>query len=167
MKYLFLDFDGVLNSAPFLEDAHARRRSIERDGGSIGDDSYMLDWYAVARVNRIVEATGAKVVISSSWRILDSMKDIVGFLDNVGFAGHVVGMTPNLQTYRGLEIQAWIDALEEPPESIVILDDDSDMEHLTDRLVNTDFETGIVDADVERTIALLNTPWVDARKKVA
>jgi hypothetical protein len=59
---------------------------------------------------------------------------------------------------RGQEIQAWLDGAPRygiEVESFVILDDDSDMVHLADRLVKTSFETGLLDEHVDRAIAML------------
>ena len=64
MKALFLDFDGVLNSHEFLYVA-ARNRDYEERAGN---EHMELDPVAVARLNRVIAATGAKVVVSSSWR---------------------------------------------------------------------------------------------------
>lgn len=55
---------------------------------------------------------------------------------------------------RGHEIQRW---LSEHPEvtSFAILDDDTDMAHLYDRLVLTDCEDGLQAEHVERLVVLL------------
>lgn len=67
----------------------------------------------------------------------------------------ILGVTPCIPTNRGRgeEIQRWIDRFDGEIEGIVILDDDSDMLHLTPWLVRTPFETGfrknhILDAQI-------------------
>ena len=60
MRIVFLDFDGVLNSHAYF---NARTEKFE-DVGEAGE----LDPTAVERLNRIIDATGALVVVSSSWR---------------------------------------------------------------------------------------------------
>jgi len=155
MKIIFLDFDGVLNSDAFFK---------------ANDNRYLpetLDLAAVARVNTIVARTGAKVVVSSTWRLgysLDQLKDILG---RHHLSGEVIGVTPVIQDVdedrvivvrkapRGLEIQRWLDTQPEPPEAFVILDDEADMEHLGGRLVRTQFATGLGDEQVEAAVALL------------
>lgn len=52
MKVIFLDFDGVLNSRSF--------RAVRSD---IIDEKHMTF------LRRIVEATGAGIVLSTSWRV--------------------------------------------------------------------------------------------------
>lgn len=55
MKVLFLDIDGVLNSAEWFL-------------SGVPKNIWDLDPKAVRRLKRILEATGAKVVLSSAWR---------------------------------------------------------------------------------------------------
>jgi HAD domain in Swiss Army Knife RNA repair proteins len=150
MKILFLDFDGVLNSGAF----------IDVRGYAPGT----LDQAAVARLNDVLARTGARVVVSSTWRLGYSIEQLRDILGRHGFEGEVIGVTPRLgpesgfsfqRTPRGREVQAWLDAQAEPPEAIAIVDDDEDMAHLDGRLVRTDFETGLLDEHVERLVALL------------
>ena len=64
MKVIFLDIDGVLNTH---ESATTLRESfVERGADLMGFNRF--DKNCVARVNRITDETGAKIVISSSWR---------------------------------------------------------------------------------------------------
>jgi hypothetical protein len=60
MKVLFLDIDGVLNCS---KTPNPRKLP------------YVIDKKLLARLERLVERTGAKVVLSSSWRL-----DPVGLL---------------------------------------------------------------------------------------
>jgi len=157
MKVVFLDFDGVLNSTDFMVANQEKRQN----GSFLNRDEDEIDPAAVARLNRILEATGAVVCISSTWRILHKIGELNGFLKRRGFTGKLVGMTPRLhgQARRGHEIQEWIDwqgqgYARDPVESFVILDDDSDMEHLVDRLVQTDGSEGLQDRHVDRAIAM-------------
>ena len=54
MKVIFLDFDGVLNSAKYLL-GH-------------GDCGVAIDPARMALLKQIVDATDAKIVLSTSWR---------------------------------------------------------------------------------------------------
>jgi len=165
---LFLDFDGVLNSSPFLR-AQSKAKVYTETGA--------IDPSAVAKVNRIIAATGAKVVVSSSWRIGRDAKAMQKLLEKVGFIGEVIGTTPDLMTLsdpndplskrayighvRGDEIQAWLtdrERLDASGTVFVIIDDYDDMAHLRHRLVQTSFDTGLTDTDVDRAIAVLNGP---------
>ena len=60
-KILFLDIDGVLNTQRWhkkMVEGHAPKDSF----------GYDFDPEAVANLCRIIEATGAEIVISSSWK---------------------------------------------------------------------------------------------------
>jgi hypothetical protein len=61
---------------------------------------------------------------------------------------------------RGYEIQQWLD--EHPYDgarSVVILDDDDDMEHLSNRHVRSSFERGgLLGTHAQQAVRLLNDP---------
>jgi hypothetical protein len=147
MKIIFLDIDGVLNSGRFMHS------NIDAFNEAYGVKH--LDPMAIARLNKIIEATDAEVVISSTWRILSSVADMRGYLKAAGFTGVVRGATPRLGTRRGIEIQQWLDdhAL---IDSMVILDDDSDMGHLMPFLVKTDWNKGLQDEHIQLVVDMLN-----------
>jgi len=98
MKYLFLDVDGVLNSARFFATQKLARDLRPRD----------FDPYKVLLVHRICEATGARVVVSSSWRLgaesLERVKEVVGDL--------YLDKTPRHANYddRHAEIREWLES---------------------------------------------------------
>lgn len=135
MKTLFLDIDGVLNHRvdaevdhTMLLQVHNQMRRFRRD------DVYLrLKWLqptAVARVNQILDATGAQLIISSTWRKLNTQEELQILLGVRGLSHQIMGMTPVLppkhfmeQVPRGEEIGAW---LADHPEvtSFAILDDD-------------------------------------------
>jgi len=150
MRIIFLDIDGVLNSAAF---AHEHTEHWERLAGSA------VDPVACQRLNRLIAATNVKVVISSSWRILLSIVEIERILRAGGCDFEIIGVTPRLGTRRGNEIQRWLNECEKSGnwrvESFVIFDDDADMEHLLPRLVQTDWDFGLQDVHVDRAIAIL------------
>ena len=147
LRVIFLDIDGVLNALPFLEG---------RDGT---DWSRMIDPSAVARLNTLVQRSGAKVVISSSWRCHLSLARIEALLRAQGFEGEILGATPRRTPTRGAEIQAWIDGATEEPVALVILDDLAEMEQLTPCFVQTTFEEGLLDGHVEAALEILGQGW--------
>lgn len=153
MKVVFLDVDGVLNSAAYL---YAAERAWPEGTPFEGNQHLELDPPAVARLNRIVRESGAKVVISSSWRFGNTPAEMQEILRRRGFEGEVVGDTPRdgHGAVRGLEIQAWLDG-HPGVESFVILDDDSDMAHLAPRHVRTRFSDGLLDEHVDAALAAL------------
>lgn len=141
MKVLFLDIDGVVNC----------KTTTQRHRGYIGIDPYMA-----FLVGRIVEATDAKVVLSSSWRYFED-----GRAEVERQVVKCIDVTPNLPISggveaceRGNEIQAWL--TEHPEvERYAILDDDSDF--LPDQpLFKTSWETGLTEEIAGRVIQFLN-----------
>ena len=140
---LFLDFDGVLNSHRFLI-------KITKEGLLRNE----LDPDAVERLNMIVDRTGCKVVVSSSWRILHPIDELQKSLEAVGFKHKLLDTTPHLGKHRGIEIQAWLDD-HGPFDAFAIVDDDSDMDGVMDKLVKTSLYTGLMPEHVEALIALL------------
>jgi hypothetical protein len=112
----------------------------------------------VRELNRLIRLSGAQVVVSSTWR---KHKDWMGTQQHIADEGvrcDIVGRTPSLgDRIRGHEIQAWID---EWPyrghlESFVILDDDSDMDHLMSQLVLTSMEGGLRRHHVDKALWIL------------
>ena len=185
MKVLFLDIDGVLNSENWFgyvqycinNDMYNRVLNFvdidnEHKYKYIDDERTeyklnMIDDRAIANLNRIVEETGCKVVLSSSWR--SSRESDNAFTEYIlklkGFKYELYGVTPRIWvkefgTQRGEEIQLWMNKESEKNEieSYVILDDDSDM--LPEQMSNfilVDRQVGLIDKDVFTAIEILNS----------
>lgn len=151
MKILFLDIDGVLNH----HDWWRRREELPDDSSAFDRYLHDLDPVAVGYLNEIIEATKAKVVISSTWRMHSSLSDLRGLLKKAGFVGDLIDKTPRIPAHRGREIQLWLDEAILNVESFVILDDDDDMEHLSSRLVKTSMFHGLLPSHVEAVVAML------------
>lgn len=160
MKVIFLDFDGVLCNHESISVGYRARTAAEQDPYGPHDD-------CVAALNRIIEATDAAIVVSSTWRKRQNRNAIMReTLNRWGVKGQVIDCTPILErgafsVQRGTEIQQWLDTARTPVESFVILDDDSDMGQLRHRLVQTDNAVGLTMADAERAIAILNARPTD------
>ncbi len=143
-KLIFLDVDGVLNSQQTLERRNQR-------GGHIG-----IDPYHVLLVHRIIVATGAKVVLSSSWRHSEAGREeimkVIHFIDYTGNCCSGV---------RGAEIYSWLnknvdyDIRDEV--RYVILDDDSDMLlNQKDHFFKTTWKEGMTEEIAKKVIEYLN-----------
>lgn len=157
-KFIFLDIDGVLNSNLYFTDKHQSQRYNECREKYPEDIAWGLcniDSKAVSRLNRLIEATGAKIVISSSWRFDRKLQEI---FTAAGVNTPIYSRTPfsNGKT-RGFEIEAWLSE-EKEPYTYVIFDDDSDMlESQLSNFIQSDwFEWGLSDEDVELAIHILN-----------
>lgn len=143
MGLIFLDIDGVLNSqrTPF------------------GPCSCETDPINVKALNRITDATGAWIIVSSIWRFRYPARSMMqALLSAKGVTGVIEGTTPKLtgDSTRGDEIKAWLDAhpgWKDVP--FIIIDDDPDIAPFQDRFIQTSFETGLTEADADRAIAML------------
>jgi len=119
MKVIFLDIDGVLNSR-----AYDRKRNW--------NEQTDIDETRLPLVKRIVDETGAKIVLSSTWREHwdkeDGKCDADGVYINAIFAKYgleIYGKTPDLGYCgdRPEEINEWLGSAQEKTESFVIIDD--------------------------------------------
>lgn len=142
MKIIFLDFDGVVSTY---------------------EKRWHLDPAKLTLVNTIVWQTGARIVVTSSWKVgsrkADDFKEqlLGSFLvdDKTNeafkqFVKNIYDITDSKGPDRGSEIQRWLDANQKDVENYVILDDDSDM--LDGQLFNfvqTDGYEGITEREVK------------------
>lgn len=140
MKVIFLDVDGVLNSV--------------RDGYSL----QLENDYHFEMLKKIVDATEANIVLSSSWRIGFSMhrlpeRNLVERLEKYGM--QIMDFTPCMAGTRGDEIREWL-SNNEPVESFVILDDEGDMAEFKEtNLVKTNTSVGLQEKDADKAIKIL------------
>ena len=147
-KIVFLDIDGVLVIRSCFSKPLVR-------GFWLGP-CQPFDLNCVRQLNRITATTGADIVVSSTWRHGNEERflELKKFLRTQGVNAKVLGRTPNLNTFRGLEIQKWMkDNSWEG--NIVILDDDEDMDVLVHRLVKTDMIEGLTPRLADRVISML------------
>lgn len=153
MKVLFLDIDGVLNSHQSAIFWHRRRDQSKWENelfqaweGSLKE--YLAQEFcpiATSNLEYIMEQVpDLKIVVSSTWRIgetVETLQKIFNFSEVIPPA--IIDTTPiHRDGPRGLEIQAWLDA-NPGVEKFVIVDDDGDMEHLMEHLVQTDALVGL------------------------
>ena len=167
MRVIFLDCDGVLNSHQFFQSAEQRQDAAE---GGLSFGEAQLDPAALALLDRIVEQTGATIVISSSWRHIWKWQDIAQMFKKRGMENwdFVIDQTPGSQNdNRGDEVQDWLDTRwgrerqvvddhYEPITSFVIIDD-TDEFSTTQRqnFVKTNPQVGLTQADAQRAIQIL------------
>ncbi len=147
MKVIFLDIEGVLVTS--------RKVSAERmidPGASIDQD--IFDKVAVQNLNRLLKETGAKIVVSSFWRMGIPKSDLILMLKLAGIKNPpVIDVTPFVwdkdlkRTNRGKEILEWLAKNPYVDEYIVI--DDCGYEKLhgipPERYVHTTLNNGFGD----------------------
>jgi hypothetical protein len=146
MKVIFLDVDGVLNN----DFTTTRTKS----GAEFVDD------YLIERLKKIVDATSATVIMSSSWRYglncerhHDDFVELIEKLESHGV--YVSGYTPTMNTaHKSVEIKQYL--LDHPEvDRFVILDDD-EIELYPEQHVETLNRYGLTDENVEEAIEILN-----------
>ncbi len=138
MKIIFADIDGVLN-----EDTTPTRTKSRM---------IFIDEEKLLRLKRIVDTTGAKIVLSSTWRYdRDDPKHNGDFLElreafhNVGLDFYDFTPVDAIGIRRGMEIRAWLGLHRGEVERFIILDDelfDFEERGLLPRLIKTDFAYG-------------------------
>ena len=115
-KFIFLDIDGVLNSTA---------SAIALGGFPHNFSPAHKRWFdkvALGLVKRAVLVSGAKVVISSTWRRHFTIEE---FTKGLGFK--VIGKTGySYSGFRGKEVAEWLEEHAKPEDRYVIIDDDRD-----------------------------------------
>lgn len=148
IKVIFLDVDGVLNNSK------TTRTTSQTHYTFVGARH-------IKNLKRIINSTGAKVVLSSDWRYdRDDPKwnrDYLELRNELARYGiKFYGFTPELPSaHRGFEIAQW---LTEHPEvsNFVILDDRTDMEPHKDHWVQTVMARGLGKVETDKAISILS-----------
>ena len=143
MRIIFLDVDGVLNS-------NKTTRRI--------DNFLFVSVSKVKLLAEVVERTGARIVLSSSWRIQDSTVARELFLrlrkELLRYNIPIYSMTPIFEKKsREEEIKNWL--LGKEVENFVILEDIEPMGSLVENCVFIDGKVGLSRVDAERAIKIL------------
>ncbi len=149
MKILFLDFDGVITTY---------------------DSKWNIDLNKLALLDKIIEQTNAKIVVTSSWK--HGSKDVEDFKTRIytrrcsknikdetpfgKFVDQIYDITDGCG-YRGDEVEKYLNNHKDEVESYVILDDDDDFkEKQLFNFVQTDTYEGITEREVKLCIGILN-----------
>lgn len=153
MKIIFLDIDGVLNNQQCL-----KKREF-------------LSMELIEHLNKIQKATGAKIILSSTWRLgltddaqvidsglhpyLDQLIQIFRDLDIP-----LIGRTGRSDDYmRGQEILDWLEKHQDVENYVIIDDDREDIicyEQLVSHFVHTQTLKGLTGAQANKAIRILN-----------
>ena len=149
MKIVFLDFDGVITTY---------------------DSKWNIDLNKLALLDKIIEQTNAKIVVTSSWK--HGSKDVEDFKTRIytrrcsknvkdetpfgKFVNQIYDITDGCG-YRGDEVEKYLNNHKDEVESYVILDDDDDFkEEQLFNFVQTDTYEGITEREVKLCIGILN-----------
>ena len=164
VKVLFLDIDGVLNhSADWIE--HTQLGHPHNEGVD------QLNRPKLALLERILEATEAKIVLSSTWRRMMTLQELVDQFQKRGSnitLDHFLDRTPTTlpREYgsripvRGNEINYWITQLAPSQvqiKSYAIVDDNNDFLHdQQPYFVQTTMDAGLCLTHACKIVDLLN-----------
>lgn len=158
-KIIFLDIDGVLNSADYFDQTkHCEGYS------EINPEQVKL-------LKEIIDRTGAEIVLSSTWRSLGKRKDepehpmytyLTDTLQEYGL--EIIDHTPYIDQDRPKEIKAWLDNQPDTDIKFVSIDDDFPQQKydevgIGDCLVKTSFyekDGGLRREHVEKAVDILN-----------
>ena len=167
-KIIFLDFDGVLNTE--------HNQNMHMYHGKPWKDKHgaFFDPDAVAELKRIVEETGADIVIESSWKHLglEAMKQM---WSDRNMPGNVIDVTPSSASdkwllnadlddvdpgrtqWKGVEIASWIaDNLHEDARYVIIDDEYVILDSQLPHFILTNPYDGITPELADRAIKILN-----------
>ena len=139
MKVIFLDIDGVLNdftsSADIWEDTPT--------------DMHLRN------LKLIVDATGAEIVLSSTWRLFkDTRKVVEKRLADFGMK--FIDRTIELRN-RADEIEEWLSRHPEVNKFVILDDECISLERLKANLVQTTMAYGLLPTHVRKAIKILNS----------
>lgn len=172
---IFLDFDGVLNT-----ENHFAKMTVE---GVPTRDYYgpKFDPKAVANLLKIIEATDAWIIVSSSWRYM-GLKELQRMWTDRHLPGWIAGITPlhtddeklletdlrqldevtpeMFSSSRGNEIKAYFNEMpgnSSDAQRYVILDDLNEvLPEQESHFIRINPIVGITEEDVERAIEIIN-----------
>ena len=141
MKYIFLDIDGVLNT----------RKSWFK--------MYQLDKTLVSRLAVLVNTTGAKIVLTSSWRKgwdvenqTPQIKKLLDYFQAVGI--FVEDVTPVLNGRgRDDEINRYL--YFHPCDTYIVIDDDKNEFQNTTNVYFVNADNGLTEKDIKNLVKLL------------
>ena len=146
MNVIFLDVDYVLTSTNYAQKLY-KETGIPRS-----NYDYPMDPECLENFCELVIKTDAKVIVTSTWRKEKEGRDrLQEILKTCGLENRVIGYTPILNTFRGIEIKEALKTLEQPVR-FIILDDDSDMVGLEDHLIQTNMKTGFTKEHLKEAI---------------
>lgn len=155
MKVIFLDIDGVLNSGEYMIEIKDCRHSMSAA-------QKMVDMSCLRNLRRIVDETGARIVVTSSVRKEPEFNEFKEYISHEGLRVHDVTLDfGDSGIHRGDEIREWLKKHSQELERFVILDDDTfpDFNELQEYCIQPRFHgnRGIEEKHVQMAIERLGS----------
>lgn len=164
MKVIFLDIDGVLNNGAHWKNIVKKKKPYTQVSQNL-----------LNKLLVIIEATGAKLVISSSWRgyqlnyMIEDFEVCKSKNELKQITKYIVGITPHSnERHRGKEIKWFIENQDDclyyklvdqklDIDDYVIIDDDSDMlDEQKPHFFQTKYWRGLTMWEVKKIINYFN-----------
>lgn len=158
MKVLFLDLDGVVNDDDWQRATTKRYPGLVVWSEEIG--RAMIDPERLARVQAICDATGASIVIVSSWRRWASADVLSGILQTQGLKAPVIDAVGGVKfsgETRASATKEWLARHRDVTAYVIVDDNGLQWERFRDlcaHLVSP--RDGIEDEEVVRAIEILS-----------
>jgi len=168
MKLIFLDIDGVLNPVHYMNAMYKLWKASFNEIKSHDEYGQLFFYHNCDALKKIVDETGAKIVISSTWRMGGESK-MKALWKHRNLAGEIIGITPTEMAVvesgeaefydmvcRGMEIAHWIKH-NNFNGNYVIIDDTKDMLKEQEQFfVVTNSFVGLTFKDADKAIGILN-----------
>ena len=166
-KIIFLDFDGVLNTEYYQELLQFQSKPWQDEYGAFFDPN------VVKQLKRIIDTTGADIVIESSWKYLglNAMREL---WEVRNLPGKIIDITPSsvsdeyllkadlddLDTSKlhckGMEIASWLSEQEEDIRYVIIDDEYVILDSRLPHFILTNPYEGITEEQANKAILILN-----------
>lgn len=173
-KIIFLDIDGVLNPTHYLNALFKMWKASEGEIKSQDEFGYYFFPQNCDSLKRIINETGAKLVISSEWRKMGKEK-IMKMWKIRNLPGEVVDITPTEDELisegnfdyldligRGTLIEHWIKKNKFKGKFVIIDDTFDFLDEQVEFLIETNGFYGLTNKDAEKAIGILNGTAISA-----
>ena len=104
MKVIFLDHDGVICLASEWGGRHKKQKEWGGRKLSMSNNAIPLEYRfdnfnqkAVKTLNKILEETGAEIVVSSDWKLHATLEELGDYYESQGIIKRPIALTPNIQ----------------------------------------------------------------------
>lgn len=167
-KYIFLDFDGVLNTEHYQNLLYYEGKAWQDEYGAYFDPE------TVEQLKRIIDATHADIVVESSWKYLglEAMQEMwvvrqmpgriiditpSSVSDNWLLNAKLDDIDPAMGHCKGMEIASWLaDNASQDAKYIIIDDEYVILDSQWPYFILTNSYNGITEELADRAISILN-----------
>lgn len=118
-KIIFLDFDGVMDTAYYDHSLSILGLPQTDKWGPVFDPK------CIENLQTIINATGADIVVSSTWKDSMTYQEILEMWKERNLPGFVTDVTPTMSSHRGQEIDEWLFQCKRECRYVIIDDLDS------------------------------------------